>query len=136
MTRRLMTGALLTMLGAGAPMASATVIDYSAVPSRKVESQPTVPTGSGFATITLYDVLDTMRVVVKFLPPTGNMAAADVRCCDAVPWKAATEVPVTVPRLLRFPIGVTYRPCDPILDLTLGSVQGRWSDLDASLTLN
>jgi len=76
---------------------------------------------SGFAAITLDDVLDTMRVVVNVSQFTDTMSIGHIHCCNAVPWQGAASVIPTVPKFLQFPFGVIYRSYDDTMDLTVRS---------------
>ena len=121
MTKRLMAAALLAGLGLGPPVASATVIAYTAGPANGSESQPAATHETGFAAITLDDVLATMQVVVSVSEFTDNATAAHTHCCNAVTWKGTPSVIPTVPKFLEFPFGVTYRSYADIINLNLGS---------------
>jgi hypothetical protein len=121
MVKRLIAVALLTVLGLGTPIASATVIVYTAGLSDQAESPPAPSLGTGFGTITLDNVFDTMRVVVKLSPLTDNTTSRHNHCCNAVPWPGTAGIATTVPKLLELPLGIASRPYDEILALTLGS---------------
>jgi len=121
MIKRLIAAAILTGLGLGTSIASATVIVYQAGLSNEVESPPAALHGAAFAAIALDDLLDTMRVVVRFSPLTGNSTATHIHCCNVVPWTGTAGLATSVPEFVEFPLGVTSKTYDDIMALTLGS---------------
>lgn len=109
-----------TMLIA-APLAHANIITYVASLSGLNESPTNASPGTGLATITIDDVLNTMRVQATFSGLLGTTTATHIHCCTAVPLTGTVGVATTTPTFLGFPLGVTSGTYDNTLDMMLAS---------------
>jgi hypothetical protein len=98
--------------------ASAGVITYSAVLGN-FESTPTGSPGTGFASVTVDSVLNTMLVNVTFSGLTSGDTASHIHCCIAQGGNAG--VATTTPTFTGFPSGVTSGTYSHLFDLTLAS---------------
>jgi hypothetical protein len=98
--------------------ASAGVITYSAVLGN-FESPPTGSPGTGFASVTVDSVLNTMLVNVTFSGLTSGDTASHIHCCVAQGGNAG--VATTTPTFTGFPSGVTSGTYSHLFDLTLAS---------------
>lgn len=98
-----------------APFAHATIIHYAAN-----LNGPTSP-GTGFAQVTVDDVLNTMIVDVTFSGLIGTTTASHIHCCTGSPLTGLAGVATTTPTFAGFPLGVTSGSYHNVLDLTLAS---------------
>ena len=121
MKRSLSVLAMATSLVLAAPLAHATMITYYADLSGPNESPPNASPATGSATVTVDDVLDTMRVVAIFSGLTGTTSAAHIHCCTAAPLIGAVGVATTTPTFTGFPPGVTSGAYDMTFDMSLAS---------------
>ncbi len=96
---------------------SANIISYEAFLTG-VESGST---GTGFASVTINDVANTMEVVVSFSGLTTGTTASHIHCCTTVAGTGTAGVATTTPSFTGFPLGVTSGTYDHIFDLTLAS---------------
>lgn len=101
--------------------AHATLITYQTSLSGLNEPVPNVSPGTGTATITLDDVLNTLHYQISFSGLTGITTAAHLHCCTAVSFNGAAGVASPVPVFLGFPLGVTSGSYDTVLDLSMAS---------------
>jgi hypothetical protein len=93
------------------------VITYVGILSGANESPATGSPGTGFAAVTVDDIVNTMRVQVNFSGLTGTTTASHIHCCTTPNAGVAT----TTPTFAGFPLGVTSGTYDRTLDLTLAS---------------
>ena len=98
--------------------AFAGVITYTAALGN-FENPPTGSPGTGFASVTVNDVLNTMLVNVTFSGLTSNNTAAHIHCCVAQGGNAG--VATTTPTFTDFPGGTTSGTYSHVFDLTLAS---------------
>lgn len=112
-----MTAAMLV----ATPFAHATIIEYTANLSGASEDPANASPGTGFAQVTIDDVLNTMRVQVTFQDLIGTTTAAHIHCCTAIPSAGTAGVATTTPSFTIFPLGVTSGTYDDTLDMTLAS---------------
>jgi CHRD domain/PEP-CTERM motif len=89
-----------------------TMASLSAANENPTNSSP----ATGFTTVTLDTVLQTLRVEVTFSGLTGNPTGAHIHCCIAPGGNAA--VATTVPTFPNFPVLSTSGSYDMTLDLT------------------
>src|SRR5690349_12746544 len=108
-----MSGALLA-----GTAASANVITYTASLGN-FENPPTGSPGTGFASVTVDSVANTMLVNVTFSGLTSGDTAAHIHCC--VPIGGNTGVATTTPTFTGFPSGVTSGTYNHLFDLTQAS---------------
>ena len=98
--------------------ASAGIFTYTAVLGN-FENPPTGSPGTGFASITVDDVLNSMLVNVTFSGLTSGVTASHIHCCVAAGGNAG--VATTTPTFTGFPSGVTFGTYTHLFDLTLAS---------------
>jgi len=112
-----MKSALLTVAGAllFAMAASASVITYTAALGN-FEDPTTGSPGTGFASITVDSVANTMLVDVTFSGLTSGVTASHIHCC--VPAGGNVGVATTTPTFTGFPNGVTFGTYTHTFDLT------------------
>lgn len=94
---------------------------YTAILSGTNESPQNASPGTGFATVTLDSILNTMRVQVSFSGLLGTTTAAHIHASTAVPFTGTTGVATTTPTFAGFPSGVTSGTYDNTLDMTMAS---------------
>lgn len=121
MKRSLFGLAMAAWMLVATPLAHATIIQYTASLSGPNEAPPNASPGTGFATITIDDVLNTMRVEATFSDLIGTTTAAHIHCCTASPLTGTAGVATTTPTFAGFPLGVTSGSYDHTLDMTLAS---------------
>ena len=121
MKRSLFGLAMAAWMLVATPLAHATIIQYTASLSGPNEAPPNASPGTGFATITIDDVLNTMRVEATFSDLLGTATAAHIHCCTASPLTGTAGVATTTPTFAGFPLGVTSGSYDHTLDMTLAS---------------
>jgi hypothetical protein len=86
--------------------------------SGSAESPANASTGTGFATVTLNSVLNTMRVQVTFTGLVGTTTASHIHSATATPFTGTAGVATTLPTFAGFPLGVTSGSYDQTLDMT------------------
>jgi hypothetical protein len=106
---------LLAILVA-APRLSATIITYEGALSASNENPPTISSGTGFAVVTIDDVLNTIQLNITFSGLTTPDTAAHIHCCVAQ--GGNTGVATVVPAFPGFPLGVTAGSYLQTLSLT------------------
>jgi hypothetical protein len=119
--RNILTALLASVLLACAGAAHAGIITYTANLNGISESPPNASPGTGFATVTIDDILNTMRVQVTFSGLLGPTTASHIHCCTGVPGAGIAGVATTVPNFDGFPLGVMSGTYDKTLDLLLPS---------------
>jgi len=97
------------------------VITYTAVLNGASEDIPNASPGTGSVTVTIDDVLDTMRVQASFSGLLGTTTAAHIHAATLVPGTGTAGVATTTPTFAGFPLGVTSGSYDLTLDLTQAS---------------
>ena len=93
------------MLWATASQASPIV--YTAILSGANEVPPNGSPGTGFATVTVDDIADTIRIEATFQGLSTLDMAAHIHCCTATPGAGNAGVATAVPAFPGFPLGVT-----------------------------
>jgi hypothetical protein len=96
--------------------AQATIVTYTAALSAANEVPPTISAGTGFATITVDSLLNTININVSFSGLTSIDTAAHIHCC--VPPGGNTGVATVMPSFPGFPLGVTSGSMNMLFDLT------------------
>jgi hypothetical protein len=109
----LATGLLFGSVAFSAP------ISYFAILNGSNENPPTGSPGTGFATVTIDQVVNTMLVNVTFTGLSSGDTAAHIHCC--VPPGGNTGVATTTPTFTGFPSGVTSGTYSNLFDMTLAS---------------
>lgn len=105
------------MLGGSPALAAVNV--YTASLSGTNEVPPAASPGTGLGTVTIDDVLNTMRVQVNFSGLVGNTVASHIHCCQ--PLGTNAQVATTTPAFPGFPLGVTSGTYDQTFDMTQAS---------------
>ena len=108
-------------LVASATVADANVLVYTASLSGPNESPANASPGTGFGTITIDDILNTMRVQFSFSGLTGTTSAAHIHAATAVAGTGTAGVATQTPFFAGFPTGVTAGTMDTTFDMTLAS---------------
>jgi hypothetical protein len=107
--------------------ASAAVLVFSAALRGNNEVPPAASPGTGFTTVTIDNVANTMRVQTSFsglVPLTAAGApsgttASHIHCC--APFGTNAQVATTTPSFVGFPLGVLSGSMDQTYDMTLAS---------------
>jgi hypothetical protein len=97
------------------PAAAATLI-YDATLSGATEIPPTGSPGTGFATVTINTVADTMRVQESFSGLESPTTASHIHCCAVQPMNVG--IATTTPTFPNFPLGVMSGTYDMTFDMT------------------
>jgi CHRD domain/PEP-CTERM motif len=100
-------------------MAHAAPIVFHTSLSGAAEAPANPSLGTGFATVTMDDAADTLRVEVTFSGLTGTTTASHVHCCTAVPGAGTAGVATELPLFTGFPTGVTSGTYDHTFDTSL-----------------
>ena len=108
-------------LVASATVADANVLVYTASLSGPNESPANASPGTGFGTITIDDILNTMRVQFSFSGLTGTTSAAHIHAATAVAGTGTAGVATQTPFFAGFPTGVTAGTMDTTFDMTVAS---------------
>jgi hypothetical protein len=113
---------LLPILSAAIALpASAGSIIYYTTLSGAAESPPVASTGTGFARVTIDDILSTMRVETTFSDLLGTTTASHIHCCTTVANTGTAGVATQTPFFVGFPIGVKSGSYDNTFDMTLAA---------------
>jgi hypothetical protein len=99
----------------------ATFLVYVANLNGPSESPPTGSLGTGFTTVSIDTLANTMRVQVTFTGLTTGTTASHIHAATVSPGTGTAGVATTTPFFAGFPIGVTSGTYDNTLDLTLAS---------------
>jgi CHRD domain len=84
--------------------------------------EPPIPTqGTGFATVTVDNIANTMAVDVTFSGLTTGDTASHIHCCTTAPGFGNAGVATITPTFTGFPSGVTSGTYDHVFDLTSAS---------------
>jgi hypothetical protein len=102
--------------------AGATITVYNAQLSGANENPANASPGTGFAIVTIDDVLNTMRVQEFFSGLIGTTTASHIHCC--APEGSNVGVATQLPSFPAFPTGVTSGTYDNTFDMTLTSSFG------------
>ena len=115
----LVAGCLLS--AAVAMPATAHEVVYITSLSGPSEAPPNASPGIGMATITVDFDLVTMRVQETFSGLSGDVTAAHIHCCTAIPETGTAGVATVTPTFTGFPSGVTAGTYDHTFDMTVAS---------------
>jgi hypothetical protein len=110
--------AALAALLLSVPASQASIISFNVVLTGAAEDPPNGSPGSGFATINIDDVADTMQLDVVFDDLTTNTVASHIHCCTALAGTGTAGVATVTPSFTDFPLGVTGGVYSHIFDLT------------------
>ena len=116
--QNILTALLASVLLACAGAAHASIITYTASLNGISEAPPNASPGTGFATVTIDDILNVMRVQVTFSGLLADVTASHIHCCTPLPGTGTASVATTTPSFAGFPSGVTFGTYDHTLDLT------------------
>lgn len=108
---------LLTALAAA--YSTAGIITYDAVLSGANENPATASPATGFAIVTVDNILNTMEVNVTFSGLTSGNTAAHIHCCVAP--GGNTGVATVTPTFTGFPSGTISGSYDHVFDMTQAS---------------
>jgi len=100
------------------------VFTYAATLNGANEAPVNVSAGTGVATVTYNDFLNTLRVQVTFSGLTGVTTAAHIHGPTALAGAGTAGVITVTPTFTGFPLGVTSGSYDNTFDLTLS---GSWN---------
>jgi hypothetical protein len=121
MIRRLVPIVLAVALLAAPRASHAAVMTFVASLSGPNESPPTTSPGTGFSTVVIDTVANTLHVNVSFTGLESNTTASHIHTPTTTPFSGTAGVATTTPTFLGFPLGVTSGTYDQTLDLTLAS---------------
>ena len=107
MKRLIIAAVFFTLLFLAAPVTNADTLVFIASLSGPAESPPNASPGTGFATVTIDTVANTMRVQVSFSGLTSGTTASHIHSATAVPFTGTAGVATTTPTFTGFPGGVT-----------------------------
>jgi MYXO-CTERM domain-containing protein len=103
-----------------APSAQAVVITLEAFLDGPSEFPPNASPGTGFASVEIDTLADTLALHVEFSDLIGTTTMAHIHCCvDPSATPSTAGVATTTPTFVGFPVGVTAAVFDIVLDLTL-----------------
>jgi CHRD domain/PEP-CTERM motif len=111
----------LSAAAALAPPALAHQQVYTTVLSGPKESPPNASPGGGAAIVSFDLDLMTMRVQATFADLIGDVTAAHIHCCTAVPGAGNVGVASQTPSFVDFPVGGRFGAYDKVFDMTLAS---------------
>ena len=103
---------------AAPPTSEASILTFDALLGN-FENPPAGSTATGFAVVTIDDVMNTMNVHVTFSGLTSGNTASHIHCCVAPGGNAG--VATTTPTFTGFPTGTTSGTYDHLFDMTLAS---------------
>jgi hypothetical protein len=101
--------------------AFASTIVYTANLNGATEEPPIATLGTGFATVTVDNIANTMAVDVTFSGLTSGDTASHIHCCTTAPGFGNVGVATITPTFTGFPSGVTSGTYDHVFDLTSAS---------------
>jgi CHRD domain/PEP-CTERM motif len=113
--------ALLFLTVATQTVVRADTITYDAVLNGASVIPPTTSPGTGFGSVIINTVLQTMEVEIEFSGLESPATASHVHCCTSTPGTGNAGVATQVPAFVGFPLGVTSGTYDHTFDLTLAS---------------
>ncbi len=104
-----------------ASQASAAILSFTTNLSGPNESPVNTSTGTGQASVTIDNLLDTLGVQITFSGLVGTTTTAHIHSATAVPGVGTAGVATTTPVFAGFPLGVTSGSYNNTLDLRLAS---------------
>lgn len=113
---------MATPLLFAAPFSHAALVKFNADLDGPSEFPVNDSPGTGFSSVDLDTVANTLRVQISFTDLFGSTTASHIHCCVSqfeVPSTAG--VATVVPTFTGFPLGVTSGTYDEVFDLTLAS---------------
>lgn len=118
MKRKLYRLAMMASMLLPTPFAHATIIEYVANLNGSNELPVNFSPATGFAVITIDDVLNTMMLNVTFSGLLGATTVTHIHCCTATPLMGTVGVATAIPNLSGFPPGVMSGTYLNTLDMT------------------
>jgi MYXO-CTERM domain-containing protein len=102
-----------------APSVQAVVISFQAFLDGASESPPNASPGTGFSSVDIDTLANTLALHVEFSGLLATTTAAHIHCCvDPSATPSTVGVATTTPTFVGFPLGVTSGIYDIVLDLT------------------
>lgn len=96
-------------------------LTYQAFLSGPAEFPVNASPGTGFATVVVDPVQNSLQVVLSFTGLLGTTTASHIHAATAVPGAGTAGVATTTPTFAGFPLGVNSGSYSNLLDLTLSS---------------
>ena len=115
--KRLALGLFASLLLLCAGTTHAAIIKYAATLSGPAEDPPNSSPATGFTTVLIDDVANTMTINASFSGLTGPTTASHIHCCTAVPFEGIAGVATSLPTFPAFPLGVTTGNYTEVFDL-------------------
>lgn len=109
--------ALVVLVTGATQRVRADQLVFGAYLSGPAESPPNNSAGTGFATVTLDTVANTLRVQITFSGLTSGTTASHIHSATAVAGTGTAGVATTTPTFAGFPLGVTSGNYDNTLNL-------------------
>ena len=119
MLRSLIASCAAVALLCAAGAAQSSIITYTTTLSGPAESPPNASLGSGQASVTIDDVLNTMAIHADFTGLTGLTTMSHIHCCTAAPGVGTAGVATELPTFSLFPLGVQSGTFDESYNLLL-----------------
>ena len=121
MIRKLLSAAFLAAALMSIQTASAGILTFTANLTGAAEAPPNASPATGFATVVVDDILNTLSLDVTFAGLLGGTTVAHIHCCTAAPNTGVANVATQTPSFVGFPAGVTSGSYSETFDLTLAS---------------
>ncbi len=102
-------------------MGSAQLSVYTANLSGPAESPPNDSPGTGFTTVSMNQILYSMRVQASFQGLVGTTTASHIHAPTPTPFTGVAAVATELPSFTGFPLGVTSGVYDHTFDMTLAA---------------
>lgn len=119
--KRLALGLFASLLLLSVGTAHANIIKYAATLSGPAEDPPNSSPATGFTTVVIDDVANTMTINASFSGLMGPTTASHIHCCTAVPFEGIAGVATSLPTFPAFPLGVTAGSYTEVFDLLSAS---------------
>lgn len=106
----------MAVLSAGGA-AQASILTYAATLNGASESPANPSAGTGYATVVVDNIANTMSVTVTFIGLTGTTTASHIHCCTPLANTGTAGVATSTPTFPGFPLGVTAGTYSQSFDL-------------------
>ena len=116
--RNLVAASALTLC---ATASHAAILPFFAILNGPSESPANASPGTGFATVTLDTVANTLTLNVSFSGLTGTTSASHIHAATTTAFTGTAGVATTTPTFAGFPLGVTSGTYSNTLDMTQAS---------------